>query len=214
MEAPSVTSKKFTRECHQRSDWRFKHMEPAKPNTSTSRFTKKKSFLVARDFVVMTKTLITKQFKELNQMYAECSADDPAEEYAEKIRLAVSQLLEEESMSIISDLVNHISIYKLIDYFVDVKYDNQSWLDFILHSIMSNSKILRGYKIVENELMGAAFIFKGSRTPNPLLFARASYCEGRRGLQYWRVALRLLSSQAAADIPTIPKKIRFKISQG
>jgi hypothetical protein len=56
---------------------------------------------VARNFVAMTKTLITKQFKELNQMYAECSADDPAEEYAEKIRLAVSQLLEEESMSII-----------------------------------------------------------------------------------------------------------------
>jgi hypothetical protein len=48
----------------------------------------------------------------------------------------MSQLLKRESLSIINDLVNHISFNKLIDYFVDMKYDKP--FVFIFYSVINN----------------------------------------------------------------------------
>lgn len=109
-------------------------------------------------------------------------------------------VLPSPEVAIIRDIAEQNSIYKLMEYLIDVVDDELSWFEFVLNSIVA-SNMSRPEKIIAFELMGAAFILKILLSEQ---FEPDEIAVGLRGLKCWRRALELRNSTANRRRP-IPK---------
>ncbi|XP_057380100.1 protein fem-1 homolog A-like [Daphnia carinata] len=109
-------------------------------------------------------------------------------------------VLPSPEVAIIRDIAEQTSIYKLMEYLIDVVDDELSWFEFVLNSIAA-SNMSRPEKIIAFELMGAAFILKIPLTEQ---FEPDEIAVGLRGLKCWKRALELRNSTANRRMP-IPK---------
>ncbi|XP_032782268.2 protein fem-1 homolog A-A-like [Daphnia magna] len=100
---------------------------------------------------------------------------------------------------IIRDIANQISVLKLMEYLIDLDYDDVSWFEFVTNSFITSS-MPRPEKIIALELMGAAFVIK--ELLSEIVWEEHTICV--RGLQCWEKAFELRNSITNGRLP-IPK---------
>lgn len=101
-------------------------------------------------------------------------------------------------IEIIRDIANKVNVLKLMEYLIDMDYDDVSWFEFITNSFIASS-MSRPDKIIALELMGAAFVIKELLTE--VILEDNSVCV--RGLQCWEKAFELRNSIVNGRLPII-----------
>ncbi|KAI9557948.1 hypothetical protein GHT06_014700 [Daphnia sinensis] len=108
-------------------------------------------------------------------------------------------VLPSADIEIIRDIANKTNVLTLMEYLIDLRYDDVSWLEFVTNSFIASS-MPRKEKIIALELMGAEFVIK--ELLSEVVWEENTICV--RGLQCWEKAFELRNSTANGRLP-IPK---------